>query len=392
MHDDTLKNRLQERFEGYESAPSDAVWEGIESALNEDEKRGAWFWWFSPLGLSILAGTSAAALALFFWVPSENPTAAFPTIDSIRSANSTMTLHEKVEQVQEETFVPTQNHTQKQNLTPTMSYSVALPNFRFELPPYQLVTGEEIITAAKLECVPAAVGDVILEDLRADTEKPRTHRRWELQMTASGFVRTESTSNSKPIDISDEANTYADASIPENLALRQHRFGEFEVSGIGYFSRKLKVGIGFSGAYSDQDGRINPKTQFATKQWTFGIPVQVGIDLLQTKRVELSVVTKFLNDWDFRENEILTEQETVVVSGGNNLIESTELTSSSVIEKGTSYRFGVQPTFVASFAIQPQLAISVGIGYRAYLAESRSKVNFDKSNYGTLTIGLVKRL
>src|SRR3989338_1965639 len=132
MHDDTLKNRLQERFEGYSSMPSEDVWEGIESALNEDEKRRVLFWWFSPLGLSILAGTSAAALAIFFWIPSKHTIEDFPAIDSIRSVNTVMQMHVIHNDPQIEAPLSFQSQAPRPTYTPSPVYSAALPNFRFE--------------------------------------------------------------------------------------------------------------------------------------------------------------------------------------------------------------------------------------------------------------------
>lgn len=397
MQDDALKNRLQERFEAYTSTPSEGVWEGIESVLNEDDKKqSGWFWWFSPLGLSILAGTSAAALAFFFWIPSEKVMDTFPAINSIRSVNATLTMHNKIEQaptVHEVVHTPNQTtHREEQgtNHTAPIAYSTVLPNFRFALPPYDLMIGNETSAAVALDTVAPLNIEAPFFDQLASLDHEKPHRRWELQMTATGFVRNASANSVAVPEESDGAIVYANTNGTKFLQ-RHQRFGEFEMSGICYLSRKVKMGVGFSGAYSDEDGKINEQTLFATTQWTFGIPVQVGVDLFQGKRFELSAVTKILNDWEFRKSEIVKASETIAVPDPAPSFDLVSIAQDPITEKGTAYRFGVQPTLVVSYAIQPQLAISLGVGYRAYLADTRSNVNFDKSNYGTLSLGLVKR-
>ena len=64
MQDKLLKSKLSERFEGFGSAPSDAVWTGIEHALDGDERKRRFIIWFTAAAAILAIGITTLLFAL----------------------------------------------------------------------------------------------------------------------------------------------------------------------------------------------------------------------------------------------------------------------------------------------------------------------------------------
>ena len=56
MQDKLLKSKLSERFEGFGSTPSDAVWAGIEQTLDGDKRKGLLIRWFVTIAAILAIG------------------------------------------------------------------------------------------------------------------------------------------------------------------------------------------------------------------------------------------------------------------------------------------------------------------------------------------------
>lgn len=398
MHDETLRNTLSERFEGFSNQPSDAVWESIEKVLDEDEKAAGYrFNLLSPLVITLLIGSSAAALALIVYFTNTETTSTFPLADSYRRYHSSISDHAPLTLAADEKAVSEtiEHHAVRiQQSTPTLPQTETAQRhtpFEIETLPLLSVKSINLLDISEngfcnhyiiSECDPHIPETMHFYGAgKEEYYLPESHASnssLSAEFLLSSFVNlSRNPSAYEPSTPKDPSTLNSSKTV-----VKSNRFVEAELNFNGHFSKRIKGGVGVSVAYSAEEGSVTEYTDFTTTQWTIGIPVTLGMDVWRGGRFSLGVAAKLLNDFDQRkttEHTVLTYQSTFSPT----ILESTEVSNDQV------YRFGFQPMITGSYYLTPRTALTMGISYRYYLKDSRaSTVNFQRSPYLGVSLGL----
>lgn len=398
MQDETLRNTLHERFEGYTSEPSDAVWQSIEKVLDEDEKAGGYgFRLLSPLVITLLIGSSAAALALVFFITDTEEQSNFPLADVVRCMHSSIAEHTLPETTIEEipviqtgpgTVAKPIVHTSQTNEHRTIS-----PEPFIEISPLAVRS----LLDRKSSDDNDFIGIYIPENYSKDPRITATYNFKDdehldyllnhqeankssltIELLLSSFVNVNSISTSSGTS---KTTTTSFTDSEGSVVTKSNRLGEAELNFQGYFTKRIKGGLGVSVAYSTEAG-LDEGDEFKTTQWSIGIPLTFGMDVLRHKRFGLSIYAKLLNDFDQRRKTIHS-----VESIPQNLTPT--ILESTTVLKDQIYRFGLQPMITGSFFATPRTSLSLGVSYRYYFNDSRiSNVTFQRSPYLGVHVGL----
>jgi hypothetical protein len=392
MHDEQLRNTLSERFEGYSSPPSDAVWESIEKVLDEDDKAAGFrLYLLSPLVIGLLIGSSAAALALIVYFNQSETTGTLPLAEGGRPAHSQHAVHIQSTLSEDlpataDTFtpIPIQHHNRPaQVATPSeqrVERTVFVPEPIATRAVNHLETSSDLgfygiyfTHIPSAECFSGGIDKGIPFPGEFYGNSGLT-----AQLLVSTFFNF---SNASSAQNSAKTNTF-NGETSDQYVRKNNRFVETELNFQGYFTKRIKGGLGLSLAYSNEEGMIDENTSYHTSQWSIGIPITLGMDVYQKGRFNLSVFAKLLNDFDQRK-----ETDFSVQYLPNAL--SPELVSNVSISKDQVYRFGVQPMVSGSFYATPRTELCMSVSYRLYTNDSRtSSAIFQRTSYLGLSLGI----
>ena len=423
MHDNQLRNTLAERFEGYGSQPSDAVWAAIEGNLDQDKRKRGFFWWW--IGF---AGAAAAVIVLLLVTVESTSTKT-----SLSSDKKTMSQTEL--QATENQNTQATSNAEIDEDTGTMNSlnapsSTNLPvNEQAQSPDFSVSTEPRVEGESSASPLISDNKNRTPEVVDQSVEEPKENRsaitaglevreispfligfeghnrlslvpprliiapRWELSAEVSTFSRAPEIRTIKKSIVSPNTSdntsltteNLAEPSSPNDIYATHTRYAELQLTIRRNFGRRFQIGAGLSSSYSKNIGKtVSGDYQFKTNIWSVGVPLHIRFTALKYRRFSLTPYLSILNEFHFSSYS----SEGVPPSNGSAFNTDPAISSVSPI-KQRGYAFGVQPSVELSYYATERLSFSTSFGYRNYFVRDYLGLNpsIRQPNYFQFAIG-----